>query len=59
MASRLELQDTLETILESRNVYFNPPESIKMNYPAIIYKLDDTFLAHIDEYIELLKKNFS
>lgn len=25
----------------------------------VIYKLDDTFLAHIEEYIELLKKNFS
>lgn len=27
------------TILENRNAYFQPPESIKMNYPAIVYKL--------------------
>lgn len=37
MASRLELQTELETILGSRNVYFQPPESIRMSYPAIVY----------------------
>jgi len=39
MASRLSLHETLCAILESRNVYFNPPESIKMNYPAIVYTI--------------------
>ena len=38
---RLELHEILCTILGSRNVYFQPPESIKMNYPAIVYGLDD------------------
>lgn len=37
MESRLELQTLFETILDSRNVYFNPPESVKMKYPAIVY----------------------
>lgn len=37
MASRLELQSKLEDILGSRNVYYQPPESLKMNYPAIVY----------------------
>ena len=37
MASRLELQSKLEELLGSRNVYYQPPESIKLNYPAIIY----------------------
>lgn len=35
MASRLELQTFLEGLIESRNVYFDPPESVKMRYPAI------------------------
>lgn len=39
MASRLELQTELEEILGSRNVYFQPPESVKMKYPAIRYSL--------------------
>lgn len=41
MASRIELQTLLENLLESRNVYFQPPESEKMKYPAIVYDLDD------------------
>ena len=39
MASRLELQTTFEGVLGSRNVYFQPPESVKIQYPAIVYKL--------------------
>lgn len=35
--NRIDLQSKLEEILGSRNVYFQPPESIKMNYPAIVY----------------------
>lgn len=40
MDSRLNLQADLESLLRSRNVYFQPPESIKMNYPAIVYALE-------------------
>lgn len=39
MASRLQLQTMLEELLESHNVYFQPPASIKMSYPAIVYGL--------------------
>ena len=35
--SRLKLQEVLEEILGSRNVYFQPPENIRMQYPAIVY----------------------
>lgn len=38
--TRLELHEVLCTILGSRNVYFQPPESIRMSYPAIVYELD-------------------
>lgn len=37
ISRRTELQTLLETTLGSRNVYFQPPETIKMNYPCIIY----------------------
>lgn len=37
MDRRLELQQLLEDILGSRNVYYQPPESKKIDYPAIIY----------------------
>ena len=37
--TRLEFQNFLETFKGDRNVYFQPPPSVKMKYPAIRYKL--------------------
>lgn len=37
MANRLDLQSLLEELLGSKNVYYQPPESIKMQYDAIRY----------------------
>ena len=39
MKMRIDLQYELEKILGSRNVYFQPPEYIKLKYPCIIYSL--------------------
>lgn len=39
MASRLDLQNKLEELLESKHVYYQPPENLKMEYPAIRYSL--------------------
>ena len=39
MASRLELHEELCEVLGTRNVYFQPPESVKMKYDAIRYGL--------------------
>jgi hypothetical protein len=37
MAPRLELQQKLVEILDSDNVYFQPPASVQMKYPCIVY----------------------
>lgn len=37
MGTQTELQSLLESLLGSRNVYYQPPESVKMNYDAIKY----------------------
>lgn len=37
MANRLSLQNTLERILGSSNVYYQPPATVSMKYPAIVY----------------------
>ena len=37
MGDRLDLQSLLEELLDSRNVYYQPPESAKMQYDAIRY----------------------
>lgn len=39
MKRRLELQKTLESIIGNRNVYFQPPENLKLSYPCIVYEL--------------------
>lgn len=39
MLTRLELQETLKDILGSDQVYYEPPETVKMHYPAIVYSL--------------------
>lgn len=39
MGTRLELHELLCKKLGSRNVYFQPPESIRLKYPAIVYHL--------------------
>lgn len=37
MADRLDLQSELEKLLGNRNVYYQPPVNLSMNYPAIRY----------------------
>lgn len=41
MASRLELQAKLEELLGSNQVFYQPPASLQMSYPAIVYSLSD------------------
>lgn len=38
MDRRIELQSLLEKILGSRNVYYQPLPSIKLQYPCIVYE---------------------
>lgn len=46
MASRLELQTLLESLLGSSNVYFQPPPNLQMKYPCIVYSRDSVDLKH-------------
>lgn len=41
MNDRLNLQAKFEEILGSHNVYFQPPTSVSMHYPAIRYELKE------------------
>ena len=54
MAGRLNLHEVLCETLGSRNVYFNPPASVKMQYPAIVYnrkRIENTY-ANNGVYIQ-------
>lgn len=48
MGQRLAFQTLLEGILGSRNVYFQPPESLLLKYPAIVYNRDYELSQHAD-----------
>lgn len=43
---RLSLHTQLIAVLGSTNVYFQPPASLVLKYPCIIYKLDDVQGVH-------------
>src|SRR6516162_5813784 len=58
MAQRLELQSRLTDILGSSNVYFQPPPSIQMAYPCIIYHRDDEDTRHADDIVYKSKKRY-
>lgn len=51
MASRLELHEKLCEILGSRNVYFQPPASVRLNYPAIVYSRKDIDNQYADDLV--------
>lgn len=56
---RIELHKMLIDLLGSKNVYFQPPESIKMKYPCIIYKLDNINTTYADDMPYLHKRRYS
>lgn len=51
MERRLKLHSEFLELLKSRNgkAYHQPPESVKMVYPAIIYHLNDVQTIHADD----------
>lgn len=49
MARRLELQNLLTDILGSDNVYFQPPPTVQMEYPCIVYHRDYELTQHADD----------
>lgn len=48
---RLRLQQEFEDILGSRNVYFQPPPTLKMNYPCIVYFKTSISISHANNKI--------
>ena len=48
MSKRLELHEILVETLGSRNVYFQPPNTLQMKYPCIIYSRSRIDTKHAD-----------
>lgn len=55
---REELHEVLVGILGTRNVYFQPPENLKMQYPAIVYSRDYSKVLSADNIKYVFKKRY-
>lgn len=55
---RLSLQNKLVELLGSPNVWFQPPSSIILKYPCIIYKLDDVDETYADDQTYVRSKQY-
>ena len=58
MEKRIMLQNLLEKILGNRQVYFQPPESVSMSYPAIKYSRSNMNVKHADDSIYLQRVRY-
>ena len=50
LLTRADLQSALTDILGSGNVYYEPPETVKLKYPCIIYNLARMHNRSADNY---------
>lgn len=50
MVSRAELQKTLEELLGSDQVYFQPPVNLTMHYPCIVYEREAARSERADNF---------
>ena len=58
MGTRLELQSKLEELLGCRHVYYQSPEPVKMEYPAIRYSRKKIDADHADNTAYLKRKRY-
>lgn len=57
--ARIGLQLFLENLIDSRNVYFQPPPSFQLKYPCIIYNLSDINNTHADNLAYTQEKMYT
>lgn len=58
MGLRSELQTLLLELLESSHVYFQPPPTVQMEYPCIVYRRDYSLTRFADDKPYSHKKRY-
>lgn len=58
MSSRLDLHAALKTIPGVAEVYFQPPESVKLKFPCIVYHMNYIQSDKADDLKYLLRKQY-
>ncbi len=59
MERRLELDDIFREVLGSSNVYFEPPENLKLKYDCIVYERDLPATFDADNQLYFKRKAYS
>lgn len=59
MVRRLELQARLEEILGSKQVYFQPPASVQLSYPCIVYKVGNGDAKYANNMLYNYKNSYN
>lgn len=59
MADRQTLSLIFKQILSNNNVYYDPPENLKLQYPCIIYSHASNWQKHADDIKYLSKKCYT
>lgn len=57
--SRIDLHEELCDLLGSRNVYFQPPATVKLKYPCIIYTRDPDHIRRADDKMYVNTKRYT
>lgn len=58
MDRRLKLQAELEAIVGNKNVYWQPPENLKLKYPCIVYEERPIELTRADNRSYMKKQSW-
>jgi hypothetical protein len=58
MGQRLSLHQILKDLLGSSNVYFQPPATVKLAYPCIVYRRSDIDTAFADDVPYAINKQY-
>lgn len=61
MDRRIELHNELVGlgVVDSTSIFFQPPETVKLKYPCIIYRLAGVYSRHANDAKYRLKKRYT
>ena len=59
MGRRIELQDALEEALGSVNVYYQPPENLRLKFPCIVYEKTPGYTWRADNALYRYKEEYT
>ena len=58
MHNRSELNKKLERLIGSSNVYFQPPTSVQLSYPCVIYTLGTGDMKRADDSVYMYTHSY-